>query len=153
MLPGGPGDAEMAQDLGQVIAGFECPLSLTDFAHHLPGRVALPLSLCEVILRRRAGLTQQVDRYPETQAGSTRMTVRARLGWHGGPPGRAAISADPASLEPGLPGGAATPGDGRTPVTMARIGCMPGTGHAATIAVWSRRPAIGFAIRTCQHTP
>ena len=43
MLPGGPGDAEMAQDLGQVLAGVEYLLSLTDFAHHLPGRVALPL--------------------------------------------------------------------------------------------------------------
>jgi hypothetical protein len=43
VLPGGPGDAEMAQDLRQVLAGVEYPLSLTDFAHHLPGRVALPL--------------------------------------------------------------------------------------------------------------
>jgi hypothetical protein len=50
------------------------------------------------------------------------------------------IAADPASLEPGLSGGAATLGDGRTPVTMACIGCMPGTGRVATIAVWSRRP-------------
>ena len=33
----------MAQDLGQVLAGVEHALSLTELAHHLPGRVALPL--------------------------------------------------------------------------------------------------------------
>ena len=63
------------------------------------------------------------------------------------------ITADPASLEPGLPRRAATLGDrplaagrmfhDRTPLTMARIRCIPGTGRAATIAVWSRRPPAG----------
>ena len=33
----------MAQDLGQVLAGVEHALSLTELAHHLTGRVALPL--------------------------------------------------------------------------------------------------------------
>jgi len=31
VLPGGPGDAEIAQDLSQVLAGVEHPLSLTEF--------------------------------------------------------------------------------------------------------------------------
>src|SRR5271166_978715 len=57
---------------------------------------------------------------------------------------------DPASLEPGVPGMAATFGDrllrpgasstAWTPLTVARIRCVPGTGRAATIAVWFRRP-------------
>jgi len=39
----------MAQDLGQVLAGVEYLLSLTDFAHHLPGRMNAPIPTSQAV--------------------------------------------------------------------------------------------------------
>ena len=78
MLAGGLGDAEMAQDRGQVLAGVEHPLSLTEHAHHQLGRVAFRFTI--VIFASLGPDSQQVDCYTETPFGSTRTIVRVRLG-------------------------------------------------------------------------
>jgi hypothetical protein len=72
----------MAQDFGQVLAGVEHARCLAEFAHHLLGRVALPLHYRHPPLVG-AGLTPQADRYPETPSGGTRTTVLAldRVWW------------------------------------------------------------------------
>ena len=49
----------MAQDPGQVRAGFKHARSLTEFPHHLLGRVTLPLHYRHPPLG--AGLTPQAD--------------------------------------------------------------------------------------------
>ena len=71
----------MAQDPGQVRAGFKHARSLTEFPHHLLGRVTLPLHYRHPPLG--AGLTPQADRYPGTPCGGTRTTVLAldRVWW------------------------------------------------------------------------
>jgi hypothetical protein len=66
----------MTQDPGQVLASVEHAHSLTESAHHLPGRVALPLHYRHPPLVG-AGLTPQADRHPETPSGGTRTTVLA----------------------------------------------------------------------------
>ena len=68
----------MAQDPGQVRAGFKHARSLTEFPHHLPGRVTLPLHYRHLRLDG-AGLTAGGLLYGDP-FGSTRTTVRVRLG-------------------------------------------------------------------------
>jgi len=79
---------------------------------------------------------------------------------------RPSITADPASLEAGLPGRAATLGDrplaaGRKFHSVDALDHGPYSLHAgyrphgddSRLVPAARRPAIGFAIRSCQHTP
>src|SRR5208282_4598333 len=69
-------------------------------------------------------------RRPRWRPGS-RSIGRIRRPWN-----RACLARPRRSVTGRLPPGASS--TAWTPLTMARIRCMPGTGRAATIAVWSR---------------